>query len=500
MDNMDSWPVYREKMLIVGNPDSQVAVCALWTKKELIAERLDSSKISVIGNLYSPKRGISFLIRNILANPNIRYLVICGLDKSKSGQAIVDLAKNGFEKVTDEKSKREYWQAISNVENRIEIEIGKEGLDAFCRGVEIIDLRGEKNYGEIREFINALDQNLPAFLPEPLLFSDPLKEEVNLFPSESTAHTIRGEKIAEVWLKILDHILRFGVTDQTAYQSRQKEVLDIISVIFGEDPNDPYIPEWLPNDREHLEDYLPTILTGNCPVGTSYTYGSRMRSYFGIDQVQIVTDELKREKYSRRAVINLLDPRVDAKSKNPPCLNHCWFKVQDDRLHLMATIRSNDMFEGWPENAFGLRMLQDLVWRELLAVYPEVKLGDLVIHSLSAHVYDDCWEEAKRIVEEHYSRIVSSSRSARDPRGNFVIRVESAEIIAEHYSGDETLLGIYKNKEAMPIISKIAGNEAISVISHALYLGSELQKAETAIKLGVGYKQDEKPEVTNKIT
>lgn len=495
---MNSWPVYKDRMLIVRNPDSQVVVCALWTKKELVAERLDGSKISVIGNLYSPKRGISFLIRNILANPNIRYLVICGLDKSESGQVMVDLIENGFEKVADERNGRKYWQAISDVKNRIEIEIGEEGLNAFCREVEIIDLRGEDDYKKVQEVINGLDQNLPAFMPEPLLFPDPLREEVNLFPSESTAHTIRGEKIAEVWLKILSHILKFGVTDQTAYQSQQKEIIDIVSVISGEDPNNLYIPKWLPNDGKHLEDYLPTILTGNCPAGTSYTYGSRIRSYFGIDQVQEVIDELKREKYSRRAVISLLDPKIDTGSENPPCLNHCWFRIQNGKLYLIATIRSNDMFEGWPENAFGLRMLQNLVWKKILATYPDVELGDLVIHSLSAHLYDDCWEEARQIVKEHYDQIVPSSRSARDPRGNFIIRVEGAEIIVEHYSEDETLLRIYKNKKAMPIISEIARNGAISAISHALYLGSELQKAEIAIKLVIKYEQDKKLEVVNK--
>jgi thymidylate synthase len=217
-----------------------------------------------------------------------------------------------------------------------------------------------------------------------------------------------------------------------------------------------------------------------------------MRDHFDVDQIQNVIDELKQEKYSRRATISLLDPRIDAKSKSPPCLNHCWFRIQSNKLYLIATIRSNDMFEAWPENAFGLRMLQDLIWKELLETYPEMELGDLVIHSLSAHAYDDSWEDAKQIVKKYYNQVVPHPRSVRDPRGNFIIRVEDGEIIVEHYSPNEVLLNVYKNKKAMPIYFELSRNEAISLISHALYIGAELQKAEMAIKLDTEYEQDKK--------
>ena len=485
------WPAYKDKMLVAGNQNSQVAICTLWTKKELVVEKLDMNKVSVIGNLYSPKKGISFLIRNILANPKIRYLIVCGLDRSNSGQVLVDLIKNGFEKIEDKDNSRTYWQVISDVENRIDIEIEKEALATFCKCIEVMDMRKEKDFEKIQNVIGNLNQNLPPFIPDPLLFPDPPKEEVNIFPAESSAHVIRGERIAEVWLKILDHILKFGITDQTAYQNQQKEIIDIISVISDEDPDNLYIPEWLPNNREHLKNYLPTILTGNCPTGTSYTYGSRMRDHFDVDQVQNVIDELKQEKYSRRATISLLDPKIDAKSKNPPCLNHCWFRIQQNRLYLVSTIRSNDMFEAWPENAFGLRMLQNLVWKELLGTYVEIKLGNLEIHSLSAHIYDDSWEDARQIVKKYYNQLVPYPRNIRDPRGNFIIKIENNEIVVEHYSPDEVLLNIYKNKKSMSIYSELSRNEAISLISHALYIGTELQKAEVAIKLGIEYKQDQ---------
>lgn len=486
-ETIKKWPIYKDTLLILGNPKSQVAVCTLWTKKELAAANLDLDKISVIGNLYSPKKGISFLIRNILANPKIRYLVICGLDNSKSGYALADLFQNGFRK----NKKNPHWEAISEVENRIDIEISEEALKSFCQGVKLIDFKGKNDYSELKKIIGGLDQNLPAFIPQPIFFPEPSKEAVNLFPSEATSHVVRGGKIAEVWLKILDEILRFGVVDQSSYQNQQKEIVDLISVVTDEDPDNLYIPEWLPNDKDYLKNYLPTILTGGCPVGAAYTYGSRMRSYFGVDQVQKVIDEINFEKHTRRATISLLDPKVDAGAKSPPCLNHCWFRIQADKLFLIATLRSNDMYEAWPLNAFGLRMLQDLVYKEVVKKYPEVKLGDLTIHSLSAHMYDDAWEEARQVVEKYYTANVKHPRNTFDLRGNFMIKISDGEIVVEHYSSDDNLLGTYKGKKAITIYLQMSRNNAVSIVSHALYLGTELQKAEIALEKNLNYIQDE---------
>jgi thymidylate synthase len=487
---ISKWPIYKDKMLILGNPKSQVSVCALWTKKELVAEKLNMDKIAVIGNLYSPQKGISFLIRNILANPNIRNLIICGLDNSGSGQALVDFQKYGFEKRENKNTGLLYWSAKSKIENRIDFEISQDGLDLFRQKVKIIDARNEKDFASIRNIIDNINQDQPSFSNSPIYFPEHKKGEISVFPSEPTSHVIRGGKIAKVWVQILDEILKFGLSDNTSYQNRQKEIIDLISIITDENPQDLYLPEWLPQNKHHLDKYIPTILTGILPEGASYTYGSRMRSYFGVDQVQGVINEILKEKYTRRAVISLLDPKNDCNSKNPPCLNHCWFRVQDNKLYLVATLRSNDMFEAWPENAFGLRMLQNLVFKNIITKHPEIKLGDLVIHSLSAHIYDDSWEDAKNIVEKYFLNIAKNLKDNFDLRGNFEIKVEGDEIIVEHYSLDAILLKTYKNKKAMPIYLELSKNQAIALISHALYIGTELQKAEMAIKLNLNYEQD----------
>lgn len=107
---------------------------------------------------------------------------------------------------------------------------------------------------------------------------------------------------------------------------------------------------------------------------------------------------------------------------------------------------------------------------------------------------------------------------ALDPKGYFLIKINNSnkEIIVEHYSNYIDDLGvandpetgepltcstsktripikIYKGKTAKEIGIQITeGNEPfpISCIDHAMYLGRELQKAETAIINGSTYIQD----------
>ena len=83
------WPLYFKDNLIIGDPTMDSAVVTLWTPKEVVAKGLDMSSISLVGQLYT-KRGINFIIRNILANPRIRKLYIVGEDLSGSGESLLN--------------------------------------------------------------------------------------------------------------------------------------------------------------------------------------------------------------------------------------------------------------------------------------------------------------------------------------------------------------------------------------------------------------------------
>ena len=319
------------------------------------------------------------------------------------------------------------------------------------------------------------------------------------YQGEDIGYIIRGKTVAECWLKILDTILKFGSVSGTHYEDQQKEVINLMSIISDEDPHNLWIPDFLPSDQQHAREYIPRI-TRDLPGGTErneYTYGSRMRSWFGTDQVANAVTKLTRETISRAVVINLWDSTRDMTIGGSPCLNHVWFRIRDGKLHMTCVFRSHDMFEGYPENAFGLRVLQEEVRSELVAALKDkgtpqdVRLGSLVILSQSAHIYDDSWERCRQIIEKYLTQQYTGHMSTLDPRGNLVITTGEGAIRVEHTSTTNETLGVYTTRTAVEMRDLLIRENIISLTAHALDVGMELQKAEHAIALGVAYVQDQ---------
>lgn len=78
----------------------------------------------------------------------------------------------------------------------------------------------------------------------------------------------------------------------------------------------------------------------------------------------------------------------------------------------------------------------------------------------------------------------------RDKKGFFRIFVKDNEIVAVFHSfkGSDIVI---KGKTAAEVGEEIVERDLVSELSHAAYLGRELQKAETAVRTGRGYVQEE---------
>jgi dihydropteroate synthase len=77
----------------------------------------------------------------------------------------------------------------------------------------------------------------------------------------------------------------------------------------------------------------------------------------------------------------------------------------------------------------------------------------------------------------------------QDPAGSFKITVESGWIQAVHYLDLKPQIAI-TGRTAKEVYDEILKRGLISRMEHATYLGSELEKAEIALKLGKNYVQD----------
>lgn len=130
---------------------------------------------------------------------------------------------------------------------------------------------------------------------------------------------------------------------------------------------------------------------GDYPIkGRMYTHDP---SLTGFDQVLYLINELKKNKYSRRALINLWDPRVMTtdKVRLPTC--HFVFQVlvdDKDRLTGILTQRSGDWLPGVSANVYFYSAFLYMIAQQLgFTPY------ELVHNVADAHVYVDQIPAAK---------------------------------------------------------------------------------------------------------
>jgi hypothetical protein len=81
---------------------------------------------------------------------------------------------------------------------------------------------------------------------------------------------------------------------------------------------------------------------------------------------------------------------------------------------------------------------------------------------------------------------------ARSGEGFFVISLDHArrEVVVEHYRPDLTPGHQMRGVRAESMLLGLLGAGIVACCSHAGYLGAELAKAETALRLGLNYEQD----------
>lgn len=454
------WPIVFGHNLCLGNLDSCVGICTLWSEKEPIKTKIPADYYSILGNLYSEK-GIDYMVRNILANTKIRYIVVFGQDMAKSGERLMDLVKG----------------------DDLGLSIDKEYLDVFRKQVKVFDLR-KNSFEEVMEILKQLKNKTAEPYGEPVILEESISESDEM-PNENVNFVIREKQIADAWPKMLDLIMKYGEIKETQYGMREKEILNTVITITEENQE---LRTFLKISKKELEEYLPTVMTADKPVGINYTYGERLFSYkideyTEINQIKRIVCQLKDCPYTRRAVAMLWNVEKDRNSKHPPCLVYHNFLTRHGKLYLTAVIRSNDMFKAWPLNAFALNELLKYVCKET-----NLKYGTLTVISNSAHVYETDWKDVEVMIKEN---LIPEKELILDPRGYFIIFLNNMQIEVNHFTNDDKKTSYFFNgTKAEEIYKNIIKENLVSRFDHAAYLGKELARAEFHLKNDLEFKQD----------
>jgi len=131
-----------------------VAVCTLNSEDvagELAALR--SEGLAIVGTMHTENLGIERVIRNVSANPHIRFLILCGEDTEQAighlpGQSLESLFRDGIDerqRIIGARGKRPVLKNVT-----------RQQISSFLEQVELVPMIGERDISELRGVIERL--------------------------------------------------------------------------------------------------------------------------------------------------------------------------------------------------------------------------------------------------------------------------------------------------------------------------------------------------------
>jgi len=490
---MEFKALYFDDRLLKVNPRGVIGVVTLWSKPEYVRERfreagvdLDkaTSPIAVFGTLYG--NGLREMLRNLLYNPQIQVLLICGHDRSGSREELEKFFTLGLE--TEGSSPIRFLSEVGMAYSPMRICGTHRLIDPLVvpenfpthlgKPRWIGDPKEESVVVKIREFFNSWkqkhiqikeDERKKIALPE---------VETQYFPSNPREHQIVRESPLEAWVELLFTITRFG--RRVTLKKGDRVELQNVKVVV-EEPREEE-PEKLLNfnlDPGKLGTYYLEFLEGDLRPDEAYTYGHRLRTYFKMDAVEVLAARLKKDPEDRKAYFTLWDNNRDLTAKESrPCFVSAFFRKFGEKLTLTATFRTHNAMDAWLLNFYGLmRLQQEVAKRAGLAP------GAITVFSHSISIDPRELDRALTVVGKRKWKM------HLDPMGYFRVTLDGDEILVEHRAEDVTLKE-YRGRTAVSLQHQIARDVAVSDINHAMYLGRQLAKAEMALKEGREFVQD----------
>ena len=231
-----------------------------------------------------------------------------------------------------------------------------------------------------------------------------------------------GDTLPEAYHRALSELYESGeIVPCPDYNTTQKELSMTICV---EHPlEEPMISRLFIGGFYELEQYRQEMVDGILDFEVergnwTYTYHQRME-----EQIPFVIEELRRNPFSRRAVIDIRDWKKDSQSEDPACLQHIQYFIRDDKLHCKILFRSNDACKATFMNAFALIMLQKKIADEL-----GIEVGTYTHRANSFH----CYERDFNLLKGYVNRIYEDGELTYDYIGEWDELMEEAKpMIAE---------------------------------------------------------------------
>lgn len=233
--------------------------------------------------------------------------------------------------------------------------------------------------------------------------ADALSQALSDIPNESTVENTRNgsvyafsDPVCTVYQKPLQRVLFSKTRDANPYF----HLMESLWMLAGR--NDLKWPQFFNSRFNSYSDDGKKI---------HGAYGHRWRSWYGIDQIFLVMQELKNNPNTRRAVIGMWSPLGDLtelpdnhggglKGKDVPCNTQIYFDIRGGKLNMTVCCRSNDVLWG----AYGANAVHFSFLMEYVAAGVGVEVGIYRQVSNNLHLYSDILdpksEKARLLIDE----------------------------------------------------------------------------------------------------
>ena len=140
-------------------------------------------KVAIYGSLKTENIGIEKIVANVISNPHIRYIVVCGDDirGHRSGSSLVALNKNGIDeqhRIIDAPG------AIPYIEN-----LNDEAIERFQKQIEVVNLIGINNKNDIDKAIDHCIVKSPPSFGKPYIAIRITPEATTLLDDKRALHS-----------------------------------------------------------------------------------------------------------------------------------------------------------------------------------------------------------------------------------------------------------------------------------------------------------------------
>lgn len=249
---------------------------------------------------------------------------------------------------------------------------------------------------------------------------------------------INAETLGEAWEKAVATMMKDGYdrwVEAPEYRTMTKD--SPMFIMVSNPAKEPKLSEKAPISIKLAEEYRDNLINGlpkEKENSFDYTYFSRLRCYPDcivrasipsvtesdtelqeevnkisqgkcvvkrIDQVKKAIETFKKDPTRRSVVMHTWIPMRDLekftiqrKDTSSPCLVLIHPQIIEDNLHFYVVMKTNDLFNAWPGNAYAFVALQEYMAKEL-----GIGVGTYTHFSVAMQIYEDMFEQARKLMK-----------------------------------------------------------------------------------------------------